>query len=1317
MKKHISTAVKAGKQHIKNAHDYVETKPHCRHFIRYSWYLLAAFLIFLAVMFSALRIALPYLPEYQHDIQQWVEQAVGIPLEIEKIDVRWRGLQPELVLDDILLLSPDKKEVLIGFKRAGISLAVVRSLFAGFPQVGHIYLEGGAISVVRENDGQVYMAGFKLNKSNNKNTNSQFLMQWLLNNEAITLKNFYISLEDRKPEASAKYTFNDVTLSLQKKGSDHFLMGSVELPKAMGQSLQLVAKFDDFKPGSNSGSGEFYVKADDLNLAGWQKNNKKPMHLRSGVLSAEIWGEFHNGRLNDIQGSLELDDFLAERSDNLLQPSLSIDHASMNVMLHKEDDLYRLDIHDLNVNASAKRDENNSNNKNIQLSALLGYEKEEKLLDADIWFNHFDIEQYLPLMRFALNSESKTASWLAQTSPKAMLGRTRLRYKGPLFDIKHLAIDSEFTDVAFTGWGKVPSLQGVDGRIVLFGTDGTIALNATDASADFRGYFRDVITVNSLQGEVAFRVYPWGVALASGEIMVKNTDMEGKGYFSSFIQKDQSPFLDIYADVKRGDVASTPKYLPVAIMDDKAVDWLDRALVTGKGQHGKVLIHGRANQLKFFQEDASGHLEARFHVQNAVLDYFKDWPKVENISADVVFDNRSLMVEVSAADADNVHVDHAHVEIKDLKMPVVSLAVETHEVTGHLLTFVKNSPLNKHFGTSIENLQATGNSDFKIDITLPIQNVESGTQFNGFLSLQDNALEKEEWHTRFEQINGDIHFTKQGANATNLQGLYQGRHPVNVNVVSDKQSEHLQTNIKIQGDMTVESLSTGFDVPVLRQFKGVSPWDIDIAIAAGKASQAAKVTVQALSVLNGTDVSLPRPFQKEKKDELAVKIDFGFVGNRPELVNIEYGKTFAASLLPATEKDALFPVKKGVVTFSDGLVPMPEINLPASDSVRVAGYIPRVVLDEWQTALGEGDIRQGHDLQKILGDVNLTTDVLIAVGQDFGQTALSLKDGKSSLQGRVKSALFDGVLTIPRTMNVASPYKLDLDWLKFNPIKEKSDDPIDPLKLPRVNVAVKKLKTESLTIDDFSIQVMPLKDGVKLKDLSLSIAKTRVNMDVLWALGRHKAYETEIDMYLKSGDISETLKVLGFVDKLDGGKTTADLNVKWRGTPFEFSWDHFAGKAHLLVENGSIKDIEPGAGRLIGLFSIDALPRRLFLDFKDFFKEGFSYDKLEGNFVFVGSDSYTQDLIIDGRSAKIAIRGRAGLKVKDYDQLVTVTPSVSSTIPMLGGIASGASTGFALLLLQKLFKKPIDESVETQYAITGHWDEPKIIKIEPETPN
>ncbi|MBL4763340.1 MAG: TIGR02099 family protein [Gammaproteobacteria bacterium] len=1315
MKKHISTAVKAGRQHIKIAHGHVGTRLYYRHFVRYSWYLLAAFLIFLAVMFSVLRIALPYLPEYQHDIQQWVEQAVGVPVEIKKIDVRWRGLQPELVLDDVLLLSPDKTEVLIGFKHADISLAVVQSLFTGFPQVGHIYLQGGAVSVVRENDGQIYMAGFKLSKKKNKNTNSHFLTQWLLNNEAVTLKNFDILVEDRASEKNSKYAFNDVTLSLQNKGGEHLLMGSVELPKTMGKSLQLVAKFDGFMPGNNRVSGEFYVKANDFNLAAWQKNNnKKSVRLRSGVLSTELWGEFENGRLSSIQGSLALDGFLAERSDNSLQPSLAIDHASMNVMLHKEDDLYRLNIHDLNLNVSADRDKNN-NDKKIQFSALLGFDKETKFLDADVWFNHFNLEQYLPLLQFALKSESKAAPWLTQTSPKAVLGRTRLRYKGPLFDVKHLAVDSEFTDVGFTGWGKVPSLQGVDGRMVLLGTDGTVALNTTDARADFRGYFRDAIAVDALQGEVAFRIHPWGITLASGEVRVKNPDIEAKGYFSSFMQKGKSPILDIYADIKRGDVASVHKYLPVAIMSDKAVDWLDRALVTGKGQHGRVLIHGRANQLKFFQEDASGHLEARFNVQDTVLDYFKNWPKIENISADVVFENRSLNVEVSAADTNNVHVDNARVEIHDLKEPVLSLAVATHEMTNRLLAFVSNSPLKKHFGTSIENLQAAGNSDFKIDITLPIQNVESGTIFNGLLSLQNNTLEKAEWHTRFEQINGDIRFTKQGANATNIKAVYQGNHPVSINVVSDKQSEDLHTNIKIKGDMTVEALSTGFDIPVLHQFKGVSPWEINVAIAAGKMQKTPRVTIQASSTLNGTHVYLPQPFRKKKNDELALKFDFGFVGSRPELVNIEYGKLFTASLLPATGKDALFPIKKGVVKFSNGLLPMPDIELPASDSIRVGGYLPRIVLDEWKDALGEGDIRQGHDLQKILGDVSLTTGELIAVGQNFGETELSLKDGKSSVQGKVKSALFDGVLTIPRTINATSPYQLDLDWLKFNPVNNDNDDPIDPLKLPPVNLSVKKLAMEKLTIDDFSIQMVPLRNGVKFKDLSLSIDKTRVNMDVLWTLGSHKVYETEIDMHLESGDIGKTLKVLGFVDKVDGGKTTVDLGLKWRGTPFEFSWDHLDGKAHLLVKNGSIKDIEPGAGRLIGLFSVDALPRRLLLDFKDFFQEGFAYDKLEGNFVFIGPDSYTQDLTIDGRSAKIEIRGRAGLKEKDYDQLVTITPNVSSTIPVLGGLASGASTGFVLLLLQKLFKKPIDKSVEIQYTITGNWDKPKITKIEPET--
>ena len=169
------------------------------------------------------------------------------------------------------------------------------------------------------------------------------------------------------------------------------------------------------------------------------------------------------------------------------------------------------------------------------------------------------------------------------------------------------------------------------------------------------------------------------------------------------------------------------------------------------------------------------------------------------------------------------------------------------------------------------------------------------------------------------------------------------------------------------------------------------------------------------------------------------------------------------------------------------------------------------------------------------------------------------------------------------------------------------------------------------------------------------------------------------------------------------------------GTCFSESSPGLDGKAHVLVEKGRLKEVDPGAGRLLGLLSLQSLPRRLTLDFSDLFTQGFSFDRLEGNFVFDDSDVYTTDTMIVGPAARVDISGRSGLKAQDFDQLVTVYPEVSSALPVAGALLAGPGVGAAMFLVERMARVaggPIHQVARFKYRVTGSWDDPQIDVLE-----
>jgi len=144
---------------------------------------------------------------------------------------------------------------------------------------------------------------------------------------------------------------------------------------------------------------------------------------------------------------------------------------------------------------------------------------------------------------------------------------------------------------------------------------------------------------------------------------------------------------------------------------------------------------------------------------------------------------------------------------------------------------------------------------------------------------------------------------------------------------------------------------------------------------------------------------------------------------------------------------------------------------------------------------------------------------------------------------------------------------------------------------------------------------------------------------------------------------------------------------------------------------GNFIKAEPGIGRIFGLLNVSALQRRLSLDFSDLTREGFGFDIIEGNFDLDQGDAYTNDLQIKGPGARIDIAGRIGLGDESLDQLVTVTPSISSALPVAGVLAGGPVGGAAMLLAQGLIGKQLNEASQRQYLIKGQWDDPELIRL------
>jgi uncharacterized protein YhdP len=167
-----------------------------------------------------------------------------------------------------------------------------------------------------------------------------------------------------------------------------------------------------------------------------------------------------------------------------------------------------------------------------------------------------------------------------------------------------------------------------------------------------------------------------------------------------------------------------------------------------------------------------------------------------------------------------------------------------------------------------------------------------------------------------------------------------------------------------------------------------------------------------------------------------------------------------------------------------------------------------------------------------------------------------------------------------------------------------------------------------------------------------------------------------------------------------------DLN--WSGSPRADFFDVLDGEVQVRFGDGQLEEVEPGAGRMFGLMSIVALPRRLSLDFRDVFSKGFGFDGIAGTFRIDDGITYTCDLSLEGPAADIGIVGSADIASRTYDQTAIVAANVGNTLPIVGAVVAGPQVAAALLIFSQIFKKPLQEVGQVYYAINGSWDDPNV---------
>lgn len=242
---------------------------------------------------------------------------------------------------------------------------------------------------------------------------------------------------------------------------------------------------------------------------------------------------------------------------------------------------------------------------------------------------------------------------------------------------------------------------------------------------------------------------------------------------------------------------------------------------------------------------------------------------------------------------------------------------------------------------------------------------------------------------------------------------------------------------------------------------------------------------------------------------------------------------------------------------------------------------------------------------------------------------------------------------------------------------------------------------QSWRVDPFLLEGPDLKFGGRLNWLQRNGDKK--------SLPGASSSLTAMDFKLNSPQVGNLLTKLGFPGTVKRGTAQLEGQISWPSNPFSFDPAVLSGNFKMAAKNGQFSKMDPGVGRLLGLLSLQSLPQRFSLDFRDIFSEGLAFESIDGRFDIRDGVMKTSDLEMDTPSARVLMRGETNLANQTQDVRVTVRPALANSVAV-GLTVLNPIVGAATFVAQKVLDDPLSKVFSFQYHVTGSWADPLVDK-------
>ncbi|QML57912.1 AsmA2 domain-containing protein YhdP [Escherichia coli] len=1244
----------------------------------------AALVVIAALLVSGLRIALPHLDAWRPEILNKIESATGMPVEASQLSASWQNFGPTLEARDIRAELKDGGEFSV--KRVTLALDVWQSLL-------HMRWQFRDLTFwqLRFRTNTPITSGGGNDGLEASHISDLFLRQF----DHFDLRDSEVSFLTPSGQRAELAIPQLTWLNNPRR---HRAEGQVSLSSLTGQHGVMQVRMDLRDDEGLLSNGRVWLQADDIDLKPWLgKWMQDNIALETAQFSLEGWmtidkGDVTGGDVWLKQGGAS---WLGEKQTH----SLAVDNLTAHIT--REHPGWQFSIPDTRITMDGKRWPSGA----LTLAWIpeqdVGGKDNKRSDELRIRASNLELAGLEGIRPLAAKLSPALGDIWRSTQPSGKINTLALDI--PLQAADKTRFQASWSDLAWKQWKLLPGAEHFSGTLSGSVENGLLTASMKQAKMPYETVFRAPLEIADGKATLSWLNNDKGFQLDGRNIDVKAKAVHARGGFRYLQPTNDEPWLGILAGISTDDGSQAWRYFPENLMGKELVDYLSGAIQGGEADNA-TLVYGGNPQL-FPYKHNEGQFEVLVPLRNAKFAFQPDWPALTNLDIELDFINDGLWMKTDGVNLGGVRASNLTAVIPDYSKEKLLIDADIKGPGKAVGPYFDETPLKDSLGATLQELQLDGDVNARLHLDIPL-NGELVTA-KGEVTLRNNSLFIKPLDSTLKNLSGKFSFINGDLQSEPLTASWFNQ-PLNVDFSTKEGAKAYQVAVNLNGNW--QPAKTGvLPEAVNEALSGSVAWDGKVGIELPYHADAT-YNVELNGDLKNVSSHLPSPLAKPSGESLPVNIKVDGNLNSFELTGQAGADNHFNSRWLLGQKLTL---DRAIwAADSKTLPPLPEqigveLNMPPMDGA------------EWLALFQKGATDKVGSAVSFPQHITLRTPALSLGNQQWNNLSIVSQPMTNGTQVEAQGREINATLA----MRNNAPWLATIKYLYYNPsVAKTSGDstPSSPFPTterisfrgwPDAQIRCAECWFWGQKFGRIDSDITISGDTLTLTNGLIDTGFSRLTADGEW-VNNPGNERTSLKGKLRGQKIDAAAEFFGVTTPIRQSSFNVDYDLHWRKAPWQPDEATLNGIIHTQLGKGEITDISTGhAGQLLRLLSVDALMRKLRFDFRDTFGEGFYFDSIRSTAWIKDGVMHTDDTLVDGLEADIAMKGSVNLVRRDLNMEAVVAPEISATVGVAAAFAVNPIVGAAVFAASKVLGPLWSKVSILRYHISGPLDAPQINEV------